>query len=155
MGIKKTNLTVSSYVKRCARCGLEKSRHEFSAHRKNTTDGLCSYCKSCNAISVSEWKAKNPDKVRTNNLKRYSITPQQYDDMLAAQDGRCAICQAVPGARALSVDHDHSCCPGKQKSCGGCVRGLLCQTCNMLLGATEDSVERLASAIVYLLDREG
>jgi hypothetical protein len=30
------------------------------------------------------------------------------------------------------TDHDHECCPGR-RSCGHCVRGVVCATCNSLL----------------------
>lgn len=55
---------------------------------------------------------------------------------MAAQDNACAICRK-PTTRVLSVDHDHACCPG-ERSCGECVRGLLCVMCNRMLTALED-----------------
>src|SRR4029077_2130187 len=42
----------------------------------------------------------------------------------------------TPGAgrgALLAVDHDHNCCPGAH-SCGKCIRGILCGTCNSALG---------------------
>jgi hypothetical protein len=61
----------------------------------------------------------------------YGITPEQYKAILAAQDGGCGFCGRPQrkGGRRLAVDHDHACCSGK-KSCGKCVRGLLCWSCN-------------------------
>lgn len=83
------------------------------------------------------WKEANLSRhqflQRRSHLKRmYNITPEQYDEMLHAQDGTCALCRQPSGNR-LHVDHDHCCCPGK-KSCGDCIRGLLCGPCNRLLG---------------------
>jgi hypothetical protein len=73
--------------------------------------------------------------------------------MLAAQGGGCAICGATePGGRGtFHVDHDHGCCAGtNRKTCGSCVRGLLCNGCNIGLGAFADDTTRLAAAIAYL-----
>ena len=53
---------------------------------------------------------------------------------LVAQDYKCAILQKK--SNKLNVDHDHSCCSGS-KSCGKCVRGLLCTNCNMFIGRIE------------------
>lgn len=50
---------------------------------------------------------------------------QAYDDLMDWQGGRCYICQQMPHAKRLAVDHDHV---------TGAVRGLLCagqeQGCN-------------------------
>lgn len=88
------------------------------------------------------WKESNPERhkflQRRSHLKNmYGMTPEQYDAMLDMQDGKCAICTQPPGDRLLHIDHDHSCCPGK-KSCGRCIRGLLCAACNAKLGWLEN-----------------
>lgn len=70
---------------------------------------------------------------------RYRMRPEQYTAMLVQQGGVCAICRLapVPGGRALAVDHDHTCCPGP-RTCGECVRELLCIRCNTFVAAFED-----------------
>lgn len=73
--------------------------------------------------------------------RRYGIDPGFYDYLLDQQNGRCAICGALPGRRRLSVDHDHV---------TGKVRALLCGNCNRGLGYFQDSPEILAKAIEYL-----
>jgi hypothetical protein len=47
----------------------------------------------------------------------------------------------------IHVEHDHACCQRKNRSCGKCVRGLLCHTCNIALGHIE---RRYAMARAYL-----
>ncbi|AEV52078.1 recombination endonuclease [Rhodococcus phage REQ1] len=80
----------------------------------------------------------------------YGITTRQYDAMLEMQGGVCAICsEPPPPGGVLAVDHNHNCCPGK-KTCGKCLRGLLCHECNMALGKVRDSKQLLHKAIGYL-----
>lgn len=80
----------------------------------------------------------------------FNLSLDDYNEMFADQGGRCAICGDPPSdARALAVDHDHSCCSGK-RSCGGCVRGLLCIRCNTALGAFRDNPKYLEAALAYL-----
>jgi len=74
--------------------------------------------------------------VRDRNLwNKYRLRPEDFDDLLESQNNACAIC-LEPFTKTPQVDHDHECCPG-QKSCGNCVRGLLCRRCNIFLGFLE------------------
>lgn len=52
------------------------------------------------------------------------LAPGDYERMLEAQGGGCAICETKPKTRRLHVDHDHR---------TGRVRGLLCFRCNRFL----------------------
>ena len=71
--------------------------------------------------------------------------------MAEAQNGGCAICGGAPkDGPSLHVDHDHACCPGRKKSCGLCLRGLLCEDCNRVLGMFGDDIARFEAAIGYL-----
>ena len=65
--------------------------------------------------------------------------PDDREALLAAQDGRCAICHQ--SADRMVIDHDHS---------NGAVRGMLCDQCNMGLGHFRDNPDLLAEAIRYL-----
>lgn len=64
--------------------------------------------------------------------------------MFEEQNGLCAICKQPERIQKrgdeiarLSVDHDHRCCPQRGRSCGKCVRRLLCSLCNHAIGIIE------------------
>lgn len=81
---------------------------------------------------------------RPHELKPYRITPNEYDAILDAQGGGCAICTKVPkrGEPRLAVDHRH---------CDGLDRGLLCHRCNyQLLGQWGEDPEFYERAAEYL-----
>ena len=81
--------------------------------------------------------------------QKYGISIEQYEEMLEKQGGGCAICGKGPSkSRRLAVDHDHSCC-SSDMTCGGCLRGLLCTTCNVWLGFYENE-EWMNRASAYL-----
>lgn len=68
-------------------------------------------------------------------------------------DAHCRICSATDSGvkdRDFHIDHDHACCPERGRSCGKCVRGILCYGCNVGLGSFGDDVARLRAAIAYL-----
>jgi hypothetical protein len=75
---------------------------------------------------------------RKHKLTRYGLTQQQFDWLLEAQRYACAMGgEPFTESTQIFVDHDHSCCPGERQSCGKCVRGLLCLSCNTALGQIE------------------
>lgn len=98
--------------------------------------------------------------LKSNSMKcNYGITLEEYLEASKEQDNRCWICEKskeeISGIRkTLCVDHDHACCPGT-KSCGECLRGLICGHCNKLLGLASDKIEVLLKAIEYLKNPPG
>jgi hypothetical protein len=89
--------------------------------------------------------------IRNMNLRRYGLTLEQFEARLAEQDGKCAICGTTePGPRGWHVDHDHTCCAGK-KTCGQCIRGILCASCNWGIGNLKDDPEIIRAALDYVL----
>jgi hypothetical protein len=97
------------------------------------------------------------DKARWNKAYKFNllgITEDQFNGLLERQDYSCAICREPFGDRRICVDHDHNCCKPepdrKLRTCGKCIRGLLCVPCNTGLGFIERMYD-LASA--YLANR--
>lgn len=147
-------------MKVCPRCGLDQPAHNYSRD-KSRKDGLQRLCKLCDSKKAKAYNRANPQKKHQYNRlmrgykkyqrlkQKYNLTDVQFDDMVVAQDGNCAIC-GHKDSRGLSVDHDHACCPGRN-SCGKCVRGLLCGRCNMGLGNLDDDIEILLKSIDYLM----
>lgn len=113
-----------------------------------------------NRARARAWQKANPERYRANQvayrdsgrkriasrksyLKRtYGLTVEQYDEMLAAQGGGCAICGRPPRDDiSLHVDHCHR---------TGDVRGILCFRCNNALGDYLDDGGLLQAAADYL-----
>lgn len=128
--------------------------------RKHYAHGLCTRCyqKYVGRDTQYAWIAANKDRQRISGiravLKRHGLTIDQYDALLASQDGKCAnkSCGAIGSPAAaqqdrrksnggLQVDHDHK---------TGAVRGLLCKSCNSTLGHVVDHRDRLSGLIEYL-----
>lgn len=93
------------------------------------------YCDEC-------LTARRRDSERTGQRER--LTRERFDALLSSQGG-CAICGSDSPRSKLdwAVDHDHG---------TGKVRGILCHSCNRLLGAAGDSEQVLGRAIAYLAD---
>lgn len=92
----------------------------------------------------------NPESHRRAHLRhRYGIEVEDYDALLARQNGCCAICLQPPGRHEngrwngkLAIDHCHD---------RGKVRALLCNDCNLILGRGK-TPEILDRAAQYLRD---
>tara|TARA_R110000868_G_scaffold77432_3_gene221696 strand:+ start:43 stop:510 length:468 start_codon:yes stop_codon:yes gene_type:complete len=129
--------------KKCLGCEQEKLASDFEKNGKY----LSARCRPCKLIQTKAWREKNrhrySSRLRYNLLNRYGISSEKYGEMLAAQDGKCAVCRGDVswGRRNFSVDHDHD---------TGKVRGLLCSYCNTAIGHLKDSLPNLQRAMDYL-----
>lgn len=98
----------------------------------------------------ARYRERHPEQAREASLRaRFGIGLEDYDTLLAAQEGVCAACRR-PESRVhsrtkqtmmLAVDHCHR---------SGRVRGLLCASCNTALGLLADDVNRIMAAAIYL-----
>lgn len=107
-----------------------------------------------------ELRQKYPDKYKLYALhtkeKFYNLSLEEYNKLLEEQRNVCAIC-GLPelnrgikkGKAILSIDHSKDCCPNK-KSCGKCIRGLLCSNCNSALGYFKDNPDIMENAARYI-----
>jgi hypothetical protein len=147
--------TEEAVTKRCTKCGVDKPLTAYGK-QKGGRYGLHPRCKACRqAAERARYWSKREEilaKQKTNPRKRdnqrryerrvrYGVTPELYDALLAAQEGRCAVCGER--AKPLCLDHDHE---------TGVVRGMLCSPCNVGLGHLRDDPRRLLAAVRYLRD---
>ncbi|MFI6049027.1 endonuclease domain-containing protein [Streptomyces violascens] len=81
---------------------------------------------------------------RAKSLRnKYGIGLEEYHRLLAYQGGACAVCLSKDHkGRGWHVDHDHQCCGRGVKTCGRCVRGLLCHNCNVNLVAGYEAIPK-------------
>lgn len=136
-------------ILQCRDCGVDVGSQPTKGRPKER-------CSACSQVRILAQQRddyrRNGDKRRAQNLaghyrKKYGITIEDRDRMLDLQGGKCAICLGGPngnpnkkGAR-LHVDHCHT---------SNRIRGLLCYTCNTMLGLANDDPARLLAAAEYL-----
>lgn len=116
------------------------------------------HCKVCKSESLIKFEERNPGR-DTNKNRNFMFVGNKhklrmeislYEQLHEMQKGLCAICykpetmisSSGKGPKRLAVDHCHE---------TQIIRGLLCHRCNVSLGAFDDSIERLKSAIAYLV----
>ena len=160
-------------MKRCTKCGVVQALEDFPRDRSRV-DGRFPYCKRCHAsaqdrqrrswseerleaqrakerTAYSAWRASDEASAEVirveSQLRRYGLTPHDYEALLARQGGKCgfARCQRRPEDERhgrLHVDHCHV---------TGVVRGLLCFHHNAMLGHAADDPESLADGAAYLM----
>lgn len=105
------------------------------------------YCKKCTLFLRKNRHHLPRNHNHAHILHFYRLDRVRYLQLLIEQDFKCAICKKE--SNKLNVDHDHSCC-SESKSCGKCVRGLLCTNCNMFVGKIETVPNIIREASNYL-----
>jgi hypothetical protein len=134
----------------CNKCDLEKDIDEFYGHKNRSTPSRI--CKKCHNQRGKLYYENHKEKFQLlgqrSKLRRYGITLEEFDAMLAAQGGHCAVCERTcndDGSR-LCVDHDHK---------TGEIRGILCRRHNAILGLADDDVQAFTRLAEYLLNTRG
>jgi len=138
-------------IKKCRYCGEDKPLTEFYNSKNREKFGKKNMCKLCSREKQRKWIAAKEDKTKyyhSCHVKQYGISLKEYDKMLSAQNGVCAICGLSERKKMkagkiyrLSVDHCHI---------TDSVRALLCCNCNAILGLAHDDTSLLSKCINYL-----
>lgn len=115
---------------------------KVNAARRERYANDAEYRERCKA----EARGRDKEAIRDGRLRsQFGISAAEYDAMLDAQGGGCAICGNTASGdgrgHRLHVDHCHE---------SGQVRGILCAACNLGLGKFADDSERLRAAVAYL-----
>jgi hypothetical protein len=123
-------------LKECVKCKKLKNISSFSLTPAKNPRGSCKDCR-CTQNRGTE--------SRSRKLQfKYKITHEDYLNILETQNGVCLGCGVKAEEQyhgVLDVDHNHK---------TGKVRGLLCSTCNRLLGFAGDNVSVLLNLAAYL-----
>lgn len=138
-------------LKICEKHGELKKEQTYKVPKRDWLN-----CKLCKTEALNDYEKRNPGR-ETNKNRNYIFVGKKpmiridmsvYEEMQRNQKGLCAICNQPEDSlssykkiKRLAIDHCHS-----LKT----IRGLLCQKCNIGLGAFGDSIEKLLSAIAYL-----
>lgn len=103
---------------------MERARQRFA-------ERIAANGRVVNPVAKRRWN-------QTYKLARYGLTQELFDRLLEIQQFACAMCHTkFEEDQPVFIDHDHACCPDEKSSCGKCVRGLLCLSCNTTLGLIE------------------
>jgi hypothetical protein len=164
-----------NWVKICRECKKEKSVLLFKK-APDYADGRVPVCNECRNVGRRLWDNEryandpeyrerciansnkryhsNPEPMKILHRKtKYNITTEEFLEKLNNQNHKCGACETdTPGVKGKTwcIDHDHSCCDDKKKTCGKCVRGILCHQCNFILGLAKDNKYTLLGLINYL-----
>lgn len=146
---------VGSWCKQCKRARSRKWYANNGAVALAQQSEYYQRNREARLVKMAERRERlGPDGIRIENRrahwrKKYGITEERYYELLAAQNGVCAICgqperdvdSRLGVKRLLAVDHCHS---------TGAVRGLLCRRCNTGIGLLDHDVARFMAAARYL-----
>ena len=127
-------------MKICTKCKQSKSLDSFHKNSR-FKDGLQYQCKPCKSKSYKSPEAKERSRIQAKiwNRKKWSgFTDEEFNNKLAEQNNKCAICKEENPNHA---DHNHI---TKQK------RGILCKKCNTAIAYFKEDTDVILGAINYL-----
>lgn len=118
--------------------------HPLNNGQRYVSSGECVACANGKVAAYRATPRGRRNVLANARRRKYGITPEQFDALLAQQNGLCAVCGASEaGGRdgTWHLDHDHA----TRK-----VRGILCHSCNIGIGNFNDNPTRLRKAADYL-----
>lgn len=131
----------------------EKMRGYTSKWRDTHSEQISEYAQRYREENLEECRRRTREYMRITDKRaaRHNVNEELYDNLVLAQSSTCANagCFALGDQYGLYVDHDHKCCPAN-RSCGKCIRGLVCGPCNFAMGLLGDDPQRVLGLIDYL-----
>lgn len=128
----------------CARCGSSfKIKQRLATPLTAAWSEFCPDCHRASPLSLDQ-------------LQTHHASPDLARSWLRLGDDlRCDICGRQLERRTsigkAVIDHNHGCCAG-ERSCGACIRGVLCSRCNTMVGYVETmtTLELVPLVFAYL-----
>ena len=114
------------------------------AWRKDNIDKFRAYTRKSN----KRYYGINKDQLENKRLlKVYGLSKEDRTALFESQENKCAICKSdTSGKPGFVIDHNHK---------TGSIRGILCNSCNLILGRIDENISTLESMISYLRKYEG
>lgn len=143
------NVSLRSYAILIRMNGGARQPVDHGGGKTGKRNCLCDLCRPLKNKYASDARKARGSRSSEATKYKYGITDDELNALRAQQNDRCVMCNNVfIDRRSIRVDHDHQCCRGI-KTCGKCVRGLLCHKCNIQI-AIFDNPELFKKATDYL-----
>lgn len=142
----------------CVACGVSRHFNDISGTEPLRAQRACRFCVAAHPDEswcawCYEWLLRQ--RFSEDNRKRckacvtlssHNVTRVGLLQINGTTEMQCGACGTREGK--LCIDHDHSCCPGTF-SCGRCVRGVLCNSCNRIEGML-GTLERAEQLVAFM-----
>ena len=129
-------------AKTCIKCSTEKPVEEF--YKYKAPGGKTYTRRSCKVCFDERPSMSSESRKKVNLRHKYGLSWEAYQELV--KDG-CEVCGTH---EKLVVDHDHSCCPGKE-TCGNCIRGILCDRHNRAEGMLRGNPDEAIALAAYMM----
>ena len=122
-------------MRKCKICSEEKDITEYTSFMH--PNGVTYHHRACKPC-----RAKQHESIRRKNV--YGVSDEWYEKQLEMQGSECMVCGGETYRnKSLVIDHNHD---------TGAARGLLCGSCNSMIGFAQENPSILKAGMDYLGD---
>lgn len=134
----------------CVDCQIEKDESEYPKYTGTNRKVYCrTRCRPCFNAKVRQQPSQTKEARKATTIRNvYGLTMEQYNGLI--KNG-CEVCGTHD---KLCIDHDHACCPARTKTCGKCVRGVLCDRHNRAEGMLNSNPNEAIALAMYMMRNE-